>query len=70
MPHGRWPQPGTSGRCVAGCSSSQPDLVHTNSLKAALYGGVAGRLAGVPVVWHVRDRIADDYLPGIAVTLW
>ena len=40
----------------------QPDLVHTNSLKAALYGGLAGRLAGIPVVWHVRDRIADDYL--------
>jgi glycosyltransferase involved in cell wall biosynthesis/GT2 family glycosyltransferase len=41
----------------------KPDLVHTNSLKAALYGGVAGRLAGVPVVWHIRDRIAADYLP-------
>lgn len=47
----------------------QPDLVHTNSLKAALYGGLAGRLAGVPVVWHVRDRIADDYLPSPAVRL-
>ena len=45
------------------------DIVHTNSLKAALYGGVAGRLAGVPVVWHVRDRISDDYLPGPAVGL-
>ncbi len=41
----------------------QPDLVHTNTLKAALYGGAAARLAGVPVVWHIRDRIADDYLP-------
>lgn len=41
----------------------QPDLVHTNSLKSALYGGVAGRLAVVPVLWHVRDRIARDYLP-------
>ena len=40
----------------------KPDLVHTNSLKAALYGGAAARLARVPVVWHVRDRIADDYL--------
>jgi teichuronic acid biosynthesis glycosyltransferase TuaH len=39
------------------------DIVHTNSLKAHVYGGVAGRLAGVPVVWHVRDRIARDYLP-------
>ena len=45
----------------------RPDLVHTNSLKAALYGGVAGRLAGVPVIWHIRDRIATDYLPRPAV---
>lgn len=44
-----------------------PDVVHTNSLKAALYGGVAGRLARRPVLWHIRDRIADDYLPGPAV---
>jgi glycosyltransferase involved in cell wall biosynthesis len=47
----------------------EPDLVHTNSLKAALYGGLAGRLAGVRVVWHIRDRIAEDYLPRAAVRL-
>ncbi len=41
-----------------------PDLVHTNTLKAALYGGTAARMAGVPVVWHLHDRIAEDYLPG------
>jgi glycosyltransferase involved in cell wall biosynthesis len=46
-----------------------PDLVHTNSLKAGVYGSVAARLAGIPVVWHVRDRIAADYLPRPAVTL-
>jgi len=45
----------------------RPDLVHTNSLKAGVYGSVAARLAGVPVVWHVRDRITDDYLPAMAV---
>lgn len=39
------------------------DVLHTNSLKADLIGGVAGRLARVPVLWHVRDRIEDDYLP-------
>ena len=39
------------------------DLVHTNSLKADLYGGLAARLARIPVLWHVRDRIADGYLP-------
>lgn len=47
--------------------AQRPDLVHTNTLKAALYGGAAGRLAGVPVIWHVRDRIAPDYLPPAAV---
>lgn len=39
------------------------DLIHTNSLKADLYGGLAGRLAGIPVVWHVRDNIDGNYLP-------
>lgn len=47
----------------------QPDVVHTNSLKAGLYGSIAARLAGVPVVWHVRDRISPDYLPKPAVWL-
>jgi glycosyltransferase involved in cell wall biosynthesis len=45
------------------------DLVHTNSLKAGIYGSLAARAAGVPVLWHVRDRISDDYLPGMAVRL-
>ncbi len=40
------------------------NLIHTNSLKSDIYGGVAGRLAGVPVLWHVRDAINRDYLPG------
>lgn len=47
----------------------RPDLVHANSLKSCLYGGAAGRLAGVPVVWHVRDRIARDYMPSRAAEL-
>ncbi len=47
----------------------RPDLVHTNTLKAALYGGVAARTTGVPVVWHVRDRVAEDYLPRPTVRL-
>jgi len=39
------------------------DLVHTNSLKSDIMGGIAARLARVPVIWHVRDRIDSDYLP-------
>lgn len=50
--------------------SLRPDIVHTNTLKAALYGGLSARAAGVPVViWHVRDRISEDYLPPTAVRL-
>jgi glycosyltransferase involved in cell wall biosynthesis len=39
-------------------------LIHTNSLKSDIYGGIAGRLAGIPVLWHVRDNINSEYLPG------
>lgn len=38
-------------------------ILHTNSLKADVLGVLAGRLAGVPVLWHVRDRITQEYLP-------
>jgi glycosyltransferase involved in cell wall biosynthesis len=47
----------------------QPDLVHTNSLKAGVYGSLAAHAAGIPVVWHLRDRLAPDYLPRPAVRL-
>jgi glycosyltransferase involved in cell wall biosynthesis len=45
-----------------------PDIVHTNSLKSGYYGTLAARLARVPVIWHLRDRLADDYLPRRAAT--
>ncbi|WP_282947072.1 glycosyltransferase [Cellulomonas endometrii] len=41
----------------------RPDVVHTTSLKADLIGLVAARLARRPLVWHVHDRVAEDYLP-------
>ncbi len=58
-----------TGRVTRELRRRKPDLVHTNSLKSHIYGGVAARLAGVPHVWHTRDRIAVDYLPGPAVAL-
>jgi glycosyltransferase involved in cell wall biosynthesis len=45
-------------------------IIHTNSLKSDLLGGVAGRLVWIPVIWHVRDRIANDYLPGPVVLVF
>jgi glycosyltransferase involved in cell wall biosynthesis len=47
----------------------QPDLVHTNSLKSAVYGSIAARMAGIPVVCHLRDRLAGDYMSGSAMRL-
>jgi glycosyltransferase involved in cell wall biosynthesis len=35
----------------------QVDVIHTNSLKAFTYGALAGRIAGVPVVAHLRDDL-------------
>jgi glycosyltransferase involved in cell wall biosynthesis len=49
--------------------AERPDLIATNSLKSALYGGLAGLLTGSPVVWHLHDRVAPDYLPPQAVAL-
>lgn len=45
----------------------RPHLVHTTSLKASVYGTLAARAAGLPVLWHLHDRLARDYLPGAAV---
>lgn len=47
----------------------RPDVVHANSLKSGLYGGLAARAAGIPLVWHLHDRLEPDYLPRTAVRL-
>ena len=43
------------------------DLVHTNSMKAHLLGGLAARFLRIPVFWHVRDSIEDASFPKAAV---
>lgn len=36
------------------------DLIHTNSLKSAVLGGMAGRVSGIPVVWQVHSVVAES----------
>lgn len=47
--------------------AEQIDIVHTCSLKAHLYGGLAAKLARKKLVWHVLDHIDTPYLPQTAV---
>ncbi len=49
---------------------AQVEIVHTNSLKSDVIGGIAGKFAGIPVIWHVRDRIETDYLPLLVVKVF
>ena len=46
---------------------TRPDFIHTNSLKSHFLGGVAARLLGRPVVWHLRNSVDRDYLPSSTV---
>lgn len=37
----------------------QADVIHTSSMRAHLYGLLAGRLARIPVVAHIRDDLSE-----------
>ncbi|RFC42107.1 MAG: Glycosyltransferase involved in cell wall bisynthesis [Verrucomicrobia bacterium] len=43
------------------------ELVHTNSMKAHVLGGVAAKLSGIPLVWHLRDSLHPMCLPPCAL---
>lgn len=44
----------------------QPDVVHAYTLKSLVYGALAAKLSGTPLIWQVNDRIAADYMPSPA----
>ncbi|GAB3800211.1 glycosyltransferase family 4 protein [Humibacter antri] len=50
-------------RLARAIRGSQADLVVANSLKSAGFAFLAAPLAGRRWVWHLHDRLADDYLP-------
>lgn len=43
------------------------EIVHTNSMKAHVLGGVAAKISGVPLVWHLRDSLHPACLPPVAL---
>ncbi len=50
----------TVARLVRLLRAHRVDLVHANGPQTNVPAGLAGRLAGVPVVWHARNLIAGD----------
>jgi hypothetical protein len=49
------------------CRRYRPALIYANGSRAALYGGLIGRMLNMPVIWHCR--IADsDFLLDWALT--
>jgi glycosyltransferase involved in cell wall biosynthesis len=43
------------------------EVVHTNSMKAHLLGGLAARLCRIPLCWHLRDCLHPKHLPQAAL---
>lgn len=41
---------------------SRSSLIHANGSRACFYSVLAGKLLGIPVIWHVRETIRDHYL--------
>lgn len=37
-------------------------IIHVNGSRACFYCGLAGRILGIPVIWHVRETIKDFLL--------
>lgn len=52
-------------RVMRGLRHGQADLVHTNTLKGHLLGGLAARLARLPLIWHVRDLLEEGQGRGL-----
>ncbi|MBI4561585.1 MAG: glycosyltransferase, partial [Candidatus Rokubacteria bacterium] len=54
---------GAVARLVRLLKAERVALVHTNSLKSQVYGGLAARLARRPAVWYLHDNLAADFFP-------
>lgn len=59
----------TVTRLVKFIKSNKMDLVHSNGSRAALYGGVAAGLAGVPFICHVRIPHSDGWIDRLLALL-
>lgn len=54
-------------RIATHAKQNRCEIIHCNCLKSDIYGALAGKMARLPVIWHVRDHIAPQYLPSLMV---
>ncbi len=55
-----------TARLAAHVARISPDLIHANSVRAGLIAVPAGKIAGVPVVVHLRDRLPRSPLADVS----
>lgn len=55
--------------CYNLCHSYRPALIYANGSRAALYGGIVGRILKLPVIWHCRIADSDILLDFILARL-
>jgi len=51
------------------CKKYCPALIYANGSRAAFYGGLAGKLLGLPVVWHCRIADKDPCLDFLLIRM-
>src|SRR5439155_20696953 len=51
---------GAVARLVRLVRAHRVDLLHANGPQTNVPAGLAGRLTGVPVIWHARNLVAGD----------
>ncbi len=35
------------------------EMIHANGSRVCMYAGIAGKILGIPIIWHVRETIKD-----------
>lgn len=57
-----WHPPLALGQLVVLLRRAKPAILHANGSRACLYAVLAGRLLGIPVLWHVRETLKDLWI--------
>ena len=57
-----WQAISTCRRIAEAVRINQIDIIHTNSLRAHVYGSLISLFSGRPLVWHMRDVITKPWV--------